>query len=70
MQNETMEIKIRNRLSELELALKELQSVNVDVLTEEGFESIGELEYCIFEFKSLLDIEGEREETYIKQRAD
>ena len=70
MKNETLETKIQNRLSELEVALKELQGVNVDVLTEEGFESIGELEYCIFEFKSLLGIEFEREETYIKQRVD
>jgi hypothetical protein len=65
-----LEIKMRNRLSEMEIWLKEAQSWNVDTLTEEQFTSIGEIEFCIFEFKSLLGIESEREQTYVWQQVE
>jgi hypothetical protein len=57
MQNETLETKIRTRLSEMDYALKELNKYDPDTLSQESFENIGELEYCIVEFKMLLGID-------------
>jgi len=68
--NKLLETKIRDRLSEMEIWLKEAQNWNVDTLTEEQFTSIGEIEFCIFEFKSLLGIESEREQTYVWQQVE
>ena len=70
MNNELLENKIRNRLSEMEIWLKEAQTWNVDTMTEEQFTSISEVEFCIFEFKSLLGIEAEREQTHIWQQVE
>jgi hypothetical protein len=70
MNNELLENKIRNRLSEMEIWLKEAQNWNVDTMSEEQFTSISEIEFCIFEFKSLLGIEAEREQTYIWQQVE
>lgn len=70
MNNESLENKIRNRLSEMEIWLKEAQNWNVDTMSEEQFTSISEIEFCIFEFKSLLGIEAEREQTYVWQQVE
>lgn len=61
---------IRTRLSEMEVHLKELLTFDPDTLSEDGFSSIGELEFCIHEFKLLLGIPSEREQNHIKQEVD
>jgi len=70
IQNGLLETKVRERLLEMEIWLKEAQTWNVDTMSEEQFTSISEVEFCIFEFKSLLGIEAEREQTYVKQQVE
>jgi hypothetical protein len=56
MQKNWLETKIRTRLSEMENSLKQLNEYDQDTLSQESFENIAELEYCIVEFKELLGI--------------
>jgi hypothetical protein len=64
MQTKTLETRIRERLSEMENSLKELNEFDPDTLSQESFENIAELEYCIVEFKELLGIPIDEQHTY------